>query len=101
MSYLDNRIPPEPCALCGRPTPDRYAERHHLIPDCKGGKERIRFCIDCGNQVHELFTIPQLANKYNTLEALKSDDRIQKWVLWIQKRPNSFGICMKSKKRRL
>lgn len=89
----------ETCSLCDRVIPsDHYKEKHHLTPRSKGGKDKVPVCIDCGNQIHLLFTNNELRDKYNSIQALKSDERIQKWISWIRKRP--FGICMKQKKRR-
>jgi hypothetical protein len=91
---------PELCSICRRDTPDRYTERHHLIPHYKKGKETIPVCKDCGDQIHQLFDIHELRTQYNTLEALLADERIQKWIRWIRKKPNEFGsVCMKTLKR--
>lgn len=89
----------ESCVLCGRTMTSREeAEKHHLIPRVKKGKETIRVCVDCGNQIHRLFTNVELKYTYNSLEALKQDPRMQKWIKWVRKRP--FGICHKTKKKR-
>jgi len=87
------------CALCNRKTPEEYREKHHLIPRCKNGKQVIPVCIDCGNQVHQLFTIRELRDVYNTVEVLKNHEGMQKWIRWIRKQ-KSFGVCHKEKKRR-
>ena len=86
------------CSVCKRVTPDQYLEEHHLRPKCKKGKDTICVCIDCGNQVHKLFTIPELFHIFNTLEALLSNPDIKKWINWVKNKP--FGVCMKTKKRR-
>ena len=88
------------CSICQRPTPKVCFEKHHLIPKCKKGKDSIGVCCDCANQIHELFTIKELKNTYNTLEMLLSSDKIKKWISWIQKKPNDFGVCMKKFKKR-
>ena len=87
------------CTLCDRETPAVYQEKHHLIPKSKKGKITTVVCIDCGNQVHRLFTLKQLRNEYNTIEKLKSDPRVMKWIKWISKN-KKFGVCHKTKKRR-
>jgi len=87
------------CNLCNRQIADpKYKEKHHLVPCSKGGKDVVVVCIDCGNQVHQLFTNNDLRDRYNTIEALKSNVDVQKWIRWVCKRP--FGVCMKTKKRR-
>jgi 5-methylcytosine-specific restriction protein A len=87
------------CSLCERSVPSTYIEKHHLIPRCKNGKGTVSLCIDCGNQVHLLFSIKELEKTYNTLEALKNNEKVQKWIKWIQKK-NDFGVCAKIKKKR-
>lgn len=86
------------CSLCGRDTPETYQEKHHLTPRSKKGKETIIVCVDCGNQVHRLFTNNELRDFYNTIEALRADPRMQKWIRWVRKQ--GFGMCHKAKKRK-
>ena len=85
------------CPICKRNIPKEYIEKHHLIPKSKKGKETILVCIDCGNQVHLLFSIKELKNKYNTLDKLLENDKVQTWAKWVYKKKD-FGICMKKKK---
>lgn len=90
----------ETCSLCGRRDDNpAYFEDHHLVPQGRGSKDTIRVCCDCGNQVHMLFSNNELRYRMNTLDALLSDERVQKWVRWVRKR-REFGICAKAKKRR-
>lgn len=72
-------------------------EKHHLIPKSKGGKETIPVCIDCGNQLHKLFTLKQMKDKYHTVDILLSDERVQTWIKWIIKKTN-YSITMKGKR---
>lgn len=88
------------CSLCGRVTPLGYLEKHHLIPRSRKGKATALFCCDCGNQVHILFSNKELEQQYNTVEALREDQRINEWVSWVRRKPRTFGICMKTKKRK-
>ena len=90
------------CNICRRKIPDKkFVEKHHLIPASKGGKneETLLVCIDCGDQLHELFSLAELKRYYNTLEALLSSQKVQVWIKWVRKQKN-FGICMKRKKRK-
>jgi len=77
-----------------------YAEKHHLTPKSKKGKITVWVCVDCGNQVHRLFTNKELEQTYHTLEALKSRPDVQKWIKWIRKQKR-FGVCHKTKKRKM
>lgn len=88
--------------MCKRRIPElRLVEKHHLIPASKGGKKgkTIIVCIDCGDQIHKLFTLKYLKEEFNSLEALLSNERVQTWVKWIRKQ-KKFGVCMVRKKRR-
>jgi hypothetical protein len=88
------------CSICGRILPKKvYREKHHLTPKCKHGKEYTYVCIDCGDQIHVIFTEKELKNEFNTIEALKSDPRMQEWIRWIRKK-SYFGVCMRRKKRK-
>ena len=94
---VDNTIT---CPICKRLTPEKYQEKHHLVPRAKKGKETERVCINCGDMVHKTFTNNELRDVYNTIEAIKAHPAIQKWIKWIRKKPDSFSVCMKSKKRK-
>jgi len=101
------------CPICKREMPEDCQEEHHLIPRaiCKRQKYQglpqlkkenrtITICVDCGNQIHKLFTEKELADRYNTLEKIVSQPSIQNWVKWISKKPSEFYINFKAKKRR-
>jgi hypothetical protein len=88
------------CALCGRKIPEKHlTERHHPVPVAKGGKSAEVVCIDCGDQIHQLFSNNELRDRYNTMDKLKAHSDVQKWIRWVRKQKN-FGICMKKKKKR-
>ena len=88
------------CSICDRTIPHKiWKEKHHLIPRCKRGKEKIPVCVDCGNQIHQLFSIKELRDTYNTVETLKQSERLQTWIRWIRNK-SGFGFCMKAKKRK-
>jgi hypothetical protein len=88
------------CSLCGREIPDtRYQEKHHTTPVAKGGRDTELVCIDCGDQIHMLFTNNELRDLYYNINLLRSQPSVQKWVKWVRKQKN-FGICMKRKKKR-
>ncbi|MDD5649791.1 MAG: HNH endonuclease [Candidatus Nanoarchaeia archaeon] len=88
------------CSICRRETPEKFLEKHHLTPASKGGKggKTILVCIDCGNQIHLLFTNNELRDSYNTLEKLLEHPKIKTWIKWIRKQ--KFGVCMKEKKKK-
>ena len=79
------------CTLCGRETPDGLMERHHLVPRSFKGRETIPVCIDCGNQVHTLFTNKELATSLDTVERLMAEPRMRAYLAWIAGK-RQFGI---------
>ena len=88
------------CPICEREVFWEYLEKHHLTPCCRKGKgkETIQTCLDCGDQIHQLFTNKELDKEYSTIEALLANPKIQKWKKWVKNK--KFGICMKRKKRK-
>ena len=88
------------CSICQRNTPDVYIEKHHLVPRAKKGKETVPVCHDCGNQIHILFSLKELRDTYNTVEALLANDRVQTWIRWVRKKKD-FGVYAKAKKRKI
>lgn len=90
------------CQLCGRRALDENCvEKHDLILCAKGGRHgpTIIVCIDCGNHVHALFDNKELKENFSSLEKLRQDPRMQRWIRWIR-RQKRFGVCHKDKKRR-
>ncbi|WP_309381038.1 HNH endonuclease [Cerasicoccus frondis] len=87
------------CSLCGRATPAKHAEKHHLVPRSKGGTDTIDVCRNCGDQVHKLFSNNELRDEYNTLEKLRTAPGMEKWIRWVRKQ-DSFTFSMKSPKGR-
>lgn len=72
------------CELCEREV--NKTSNHHLVPQQKGtDKRKARLCIPCSKQVHALFTNREL-KKLDTIEKLKAETKVQKWIAWISKR---------------
>jgi len=44
----------------------------------------------CHSKVHSLFSEAELARVYNTIEALRENEEIMRFVKWISKRPPEF-----------
>lgn len=98
--YLKTNDEPFTCPVCRREVPLEFQEKHHLVPKSKKGKETIILCRSCGDQLHKLFTNKQLEKTYKTIEAILSNEDVQRWILWISKKPMDFRICMATKKKR-
>ena len=68
-----------PCELCGASS---RITKHHLVPVSVTEKRRARdknvayLCETCHKLVHKIFSNEELAESYNTVEALK---RVPRW----------------------
>lgn len=75
------------CALCGRDV--RALTEHHLVPRSKGKKGQalptVLICSACHRQLHVLFTNEELARDFNTLEKLRENEAVRRFVKWIRK----------------
>ncbi len=74
-----------PCELCEREM--EVLTVHHLIPKQKKGTHgpTIDICSACHRQVHTLFDNTRLAQELNTLEKLKAEPQMAKFLSWVRK----------------
>jgi 5-methylcytosine-specific restriction endonuclease McrA len=98
------------CELCGRMVGE--VTKHHLIPrtrhsNKKNKKEFDRvevrtrlalFCQPCHKQVHAILSEKQLERDYNTLEALRAQAELAKFVTWIKDKPPGTPVTVKANK---
>jgi 5-methylcytosine-specific restriction endonuclease McrA len=90
------------CELCDRPMAALTA--HHLIPKQNTKRKNedpsqtIDICSACHRQIHSLFDNKHLAQELNTLEKLKNDPQLQKFVSWVKKQKTDKRIQVHSKK---
>jgi len=85
------------CELCNRVVQE--ISEHHLL--CRkllskrrrayaiqlGHKLTVSLCMDCHHTIHATFMLSQLHTELNTLEKLKSNEKIQKYLGWVSSRP--------------
>lgn len=83
------------CELCNRSV--SIITKHHLIPLQKGGKkfETLSLCPTCHTQIHALFTNRELATHYHTLESLKGDTKIIKFLRFLENVPATSHVEIK------
>lgn len=83
------------CVLCERD--NIQLTRHHLLPREEGGKEEdiALICEYCHKQIHALYTNKELAVRLSTLEELKEDENIKKYLKFIKKQPSTKKIKIK------
>ncbi len=94
QGYTNINILVNKCELCLRE--DLNYTIHHLIPRAKGGNHgpKARLCHTCHRQIHTLFTEGTLAKDLYSIELLKSNSKVNKFVKWIrkQKRTHDFRV---------
>ena len=73
------------CELCERS--DVETTIHHLIPKEEGGTHgpRADLCIPCHKNIHALYSNQELALRLNSVEALRADEKVWKFIRWIKK----------------
>lgn len=101
MSIYDNI---EQCVICGREFSEDESswDLHHLIPKSKGGKdsELIKIHRICHNTIHSTWAENELKRYYHTVERITSDDRMQKFIKWVRRKPSDFYVKTKDTSRR-
>ncbi|QFU10251.1 hypothetical protein PARPLA_00184 [Rhodobacteraceae bacterium THAF1] len=81
------------CGLCHRPIPSGVPQSlHHLIPKLRGGKSGPTVLLHqiCHSEIHATLTEAELARNFNTLDALRTHPRLEKFVVRVSKRPPAF-----------
>ena len=83
------------CELCNRNVSN--ITKHHLIPLQKGGEkfETLSLCSTCHRQIHALFTNRELLTHYHSLESLKRDKKIIKFLNFIKNIPGDYYLEIK------
>ncbi|MBD2081829.1 HNH endonuclease [Leptolyngbya sp. FACHB-17] len=88
-----------PCQLCDRDVP--ILTEHHLVPrqHTKRKKldpgETIDICPACHRQIHVLFNNRRLAQELNTVEQLKSNPEMAKFLAWVRKQNPDRKVSVK------
>lgn len=87
------------CELCNRNV--SIITKHHLIPLEKGGKklDTIHLCPTCHTAIHSLFTNRELASRFNSLELIKRDLKIIKYLKFIENVPGDSFVPIKKSRR--
>ncbi len=97
----------EVCAICRHE--GVMLTRHHLVPRALHRKKRFQknhdrkelqsnvlmICRSCHSQLHAVMTEKEMADRYNTLEAILAHPEIIKYAAWAQKRNPSGRIPVK------
>jgi 5-methylcytosine-specific restriction endonuclease McrA len=83
------RPTPVDCALCGRPL-GRRVEWHHVVPKSEGGRETAAVHPICHRAIHAAASNKDLARRFRTLESLRDQQDIARFLNWIANKPPDF-----------
>lgn len=90
------------CELCDREILPEDESEHHLIPrerDGNGGPTSILHDI-CHRQIHALFNNKELELFYNTIDKLKGNRDVNRFIKWIKKKPIDFNVKTRIRRKR-
>ncbi len=73
---------------------------HHLIPKSEGGTLKVPLCAACHKTLHSFFTNRTLAKGLYTIETLKQEPDIQRYLEWVRKQPDRVIRVRTSSRRR-
>lgn len=88
-----------PCALC-----NRSVERltlHHLIPKEHDGThdDTVPLCAPCHKQIHVLFDNKHLAHELNTVDKLRAEPAMARFLRWVRKQDPNRKIRARRSRR--
>ena len=71
-----------------------------LVPKERGGKDfpTANLCITCHKQIHALYTNRELAARLFTLDRLRNDEKIKRYLKFISKHSGDTHITIKKSK---
>lgn len=86
------------CALCEREV--SFVTRHHLIPKSEGGREVVPLCSPCHKTLHNFFSNRTLLTELHTIEALRTEPEIARYLTWVRQQPDTVIRVRKKRDRR-
>src|SRR5262245_43262941 len=89
---------PSRCALCQREV--THITRHHLIPRAEGGKEVVDLCVPCHKTLHSFFSNRTLLNELHTLDSLREEPEIARYLEWVRRQPDRVIRVARRKDKR-
>lgn len=90
------------CELCQREM--ECLTVHHLVPRQNTKRKKldpsptIDICSACHRQIHALFDNKHLAKELNTLEKLKNEPKMQKFLVWVKKQAPTRRVTVDRRK---
>ena len=77
------------CVICDRELgSDKLISKHHLIPKSRGGKNTETIIIHniCHQKIHSVFSEKELKQVYHTVEKIRTNEEMIKFIKWIAKK---------------
>ena len=92
MLYTSKILTTIKCEVCDT---DNAIQKHHVTPVSKGGAKglEVACCVDCGNQIHMLYTNKELAI-FGSLEILIHQEDMKKYIEWKRKHPGGHRYTL-------
>ncbi|RYG26664.1 hypothetical protein EON82_02320 [bacterium] len=86
------------CELCEREVPRTTV--HHLTPKSTARRKGLKIaglptaelCPPCHKQLHVLFPNDELAQRLDSIPALREEERVASFLRWLRKQPGSKGV---------
>jgi len=76
------------CALCERQV--SFVTKHHLIFRSEGGREVVELCAPCHKTLHSFFSNTTLLKELHTIESLRQNPDIARYLKWVRKQPDTI-----------
>ena len=98
LESVAKRVPDARCELCEREVPRTTV--HHLTPRSTARRKgmavaalpRAALCPPCHKQLHALFPNQELAQRLDSIPALREDERVARFLAWVRKQPGAKGV---------
>lgn len=88
------------CPLCQRDIPKPLMERHHIKTKEVDREAVVPICNACHKTIHALFSNRQIADEFNSIQALRESDQFAKALKFIRKQNPHTKIRVKKAKTR-
>lgn len=90
------------CPLCNRDVPQ--LTQHHLVPRQAVKRKKaeaaptVDICPACHRQIHAFYSNLELAQNLNTVEKLKDEPKMSKFLKWLGKQDPSKKVRINRRK---
>ena len=98
MQNVNKKVSDARCELCEREVPRTTV--HHLTPKSTARRKGLKvaelptaeLCPPCHKQLHVLFPNHELATRFDSIPALRDEEKVVRFLLWLRKQPGTKGV---------